>query len=57
MYNFKLETDHIKAKLEASASADIDRKVVVLAPTLDGEYFTKDVEGNYWRVSLFIAKI
>jgi len=54
MHNFKLVTDHIKAKLEASGNDDIHSKVVVLIPALNGEYFITDEAGSCWRLSLFI---
>lgn len=54
MLNFRLATEHIRAKLQAAGSLDIDQKVVTLIPTLEGDYFIKDEEGNYWRMCLFI---
>ena len=46
--NIRIVTTHIREKLEAAGTADIDRRVLTFFPTKDGE--------NYWRVSLFIPR-
>ena len=48
-------TAHIRAKLEASAEADIDRKVLSFIPLKDDDatfFFDGD---SYWRMSVMIA--
>ena len=52
--NIKRVTDHIRGKLKAQKTTDIDRRVLTPIETLDGEGFFKDDEGRYWRMFLFI---
>ena len=51
--NINTVTTHIRKKLEAKGTNDIDRKVLTFLPTKDGKpyYFDGD---SYWRVCLFI---
>lgn len=52
--NIVYATSHIRARLEASGEADIDRKVLYFVP-LKGSDKTYWTDGNtYWRISLFI---
>ncbi len=48
-------TSHIRGKLEEQGATDIDRKVLTLLPTHEGELYHKDDEGNYWRIMHFIT--
>ena len=55
MRNIYAVTSHIRAKLEAAAECDIDRKVLTFMPSKDDE--TKlyaVVDGQYWRMMIFI---
>jgi Ser/Thr protein kinase RdoA (MazF antagonist) len=47
-------TNHIRAKLQEKGVTDLNRRVLTIVPTLNGELFYKDDEGNYWRVYDFI---
>ncbi len=52
--NILLATNHVRAKLAASGELEIDRKVMTYLPALDGKYFAKDEDGNYWTLFLYI---
>ena len=47
-------TNHIRKKLEQNNSNNIERKVITLIPTREGKYFLQDIEGNYWRMMIFV---
>lgn len=53
MGNIVAVTGHIRKKLEAAGTADIDRKVLSFVPTHEGKYYYFDGE-KYWRVMVFI---
>lgn len=53
MSNIVAVTRHIRAKLEAAGTDDIDRKVLSFVPAKDGKYYYYDSE-RYWRVMVFI---
>lgn len=54
MRNIQLVTNHIRAKLEAAGDPDIERNVLQLVPTRDGELFYKTREGEYWRLYILV---
>jgi Ser/Thr protein kinase RdoA (MazF antagonist) len=51
--NIEAVTHHIRAKLEAQAVDDIDRKVLNFLKADNGKTYVQ-VDGNYWRVMVFI---
>lgn len=53
MNNIVAVTAHIRGKLEAAGTDDIDRKVLSFVPAKDGKYFYLH-EGKYWRIMVFI---
>ena len=53
MDNITAVTAHIRKKLEAKNTADIDRKVLKFVPCNDGKYYYMH-EGKYWRIMVFI---
>ncbi|MGM9691955.1 MAG: phosphotransferase enzyme family protein [Alloprevotella sp.] len=53
MENIVAVTGHIRKKLEAANTYDIDRKVLTFVPAKDGKYFYFDGD-KYWRVMVFI---
>ncbi len=53
MDNIVAVTSHIRGKLEAAGTDDIDRKVLSFVPAKDGKYFVVEDE-KYWRVMVFI---
>lgn len=54
MENITGVTAHIRRKLEAAGTADIDRRVLTCATASGGKHFFHDDNGNYWRVYNFI---
>ena len=53
MDNIVAVTGHIRKKLEAANTPDIDRKVLTFVPAKDGQFFYLH-EGKYWRIMVFI---
>lgn len=53
-HNIEVATAHIRAKLEASGEADIDRKVLKLVPVRDSEKSYVVVDEKYWRMTVLI---
>ena len=47
-------TTHIRQKLAQKNAPDINRKVLTLIPANDGNWFTRDADGNFWRLMVFI---
>ncbi|MEO1236492.1 MAG: aminoglycoside phosphotransferase family protein [Planctomycetota bacterium] len=54
MSNISRVCAHARARLEAEGAADLDRRVLTLVPTRDGQVYHLDEAGLYWRVYLFI---
>jgi Ser/Thr protein kinase RdoA (MazF antagonist) len=55
-HNIELVTSHLRRKLEQQGTADLARRVLQLVPTTaDGHTYTRDADGNYWRMTVFIA--
>ena len=53
--NIEKVTAHIRHKLESQGETDIDRKVLTLVPTHDGQSYYHDGE-NYWRITVYIPR-
>ena len=53
-HNIEVVTAHIRRKLEAAGTDDIDRKVLHFVNTHDGKTYYRDEADRYWRVSVFI---
>jgi len=49
MENISRVTSHLKNKLAQSANDTSDEKVLELVKTKQGQTFTQDASGNYWR--------
>ncbi len=49
MHNIVEVTGHIRKKLEAKHTTDIDRKVLHFVPCTDGKYYYLH-DGKYWRI-------
>lgn len=47
-------TEHIRKKLEEKGVEDIDRRVLTLVRTDEGDLYYKGVDGEYWRMTLYI---
>lgn len=55
MENIVAVTGHIRKKLEAAHTDDIDRKVLTFVPNKNtGKYFFLSDDGKYWRIMVFI---
>ena len=55
MDNIIAVTTHIRRKLEAAGTDDIDRKVLTFIPLKScGKYYYVHTDGSYWRIMLFI---
>lgn len=52
--NIQRVTDHIRRKLQDAGEMDIDRKVLRLIPTKDGQLYYRTPRGEYWRVYVLI---
>ena len=48
-------TRHIRRKLEAAGETDIDRKVLRFIPLKDSPKTYIEVDGKFWRISVFIT--
>ncbi len=55
-HNIEAVTGHIRTKLLAQGESDIDRRVLQFVPTLEGKTYYRTLEGQYWRVSVFIPR-
>ncbi len=53
--NMVMVTEHIARKLAAMPSSD-PRECIRMVPTLKGDWFHRDDEGNYWRCLHFIER-
>ena len=53
-HNIEVVTAHIRCKLEACNTSDIDRKVLQFVKARDGKTYHRDEAGRYWRVTVFI---
>lgn len=54
MNNVARVTRHVRDKLEADGTEDIERRVLSLVPTRHGVDYVIDGDGGYWRTYLFI---
>ena len=53
-HNIEVVTAHIRCKLEADGTDDIDRKVLQFVKVRDGKTYYCDEADRYWRVMVFI---
>jgi Ser/Thr protein kinase RdoA (MazF antagonist) len=53
--NIEAATRHIRRKLEEAGESDIDRKVLKFMPLKDSQKTYVEVDGKFWRVSVFIT--
>lgn len=54
MENIERVVNHLRNKLEADGSQDVDRRVLTLIPTKTDASFFVDADGNHWRMYIFI---
>lgn len=55
MRNIAAVTRHVRRRLLAEATEDLERRVLTLVPTRDGSDYTVDALGEWWRTYVFIA--
>ena len=53
-HNIEVVTAHIRRKLEADGTDDINRKVLQFVKARDGKTYYRDEADRYWRVMVFI---
>lgn len=53
-HNIEVVTAHIRSKLEARGTDDIDRKVLQFIKARDGKTYYRDDTERYWRVMVYI---
>ena len=54
-HNIEVVTAHIRRKLVACNTTDIDRKVLQFVKARDGKTYYRDEADRYWRVMVFIT--
>ena len=54
--NIGLVTNHLRQKLQQQGTTDLERRVLQLVPTTDGNTYVRDGEGCYWRMTVFIPR-
>ncbi|HTD41578.1 MAG TPA: phosphotransferase, partial [Mucilaginibacter sp.] len=54
MQNLLYVTRHLKQKLSQIHGSDLEKEVITIVETHDGQPYFKDSEGNYWRVFHFL---
>jgi len=52
--NIAYVTTHIKNKLREVPDSDLDKQVLTLIPAKGDLFYHKDIDGNYWRLYLFL---
>ena len=55
-HNIEVVTAHIRNKLEAAGTDDIDRKVLQFVKNHHGKTYYRDESDKYWRVMVFIPE-
>jgi Ser/Thr protein kinase RdoA (MazF antagonist) len=53
-HNIEMVTAHIRSKLEAKGTPDIDRRVLQFVRTRSGKTYYRDEADRYWRVMVYI---
>ncbi len=53
-HNIEVVTAHIRSKLEACNTTDIDRRVLQFVKALSGKTYYRDEADRYWRVMVYI---
>ncbi len=54
--NIARVTRHIRTKFESRGVADVDRRVLQLVPTRDGNDVLRTEDGDYWRTYAYITR-
>ena len=54
-HNIEVVTTHIRHKLEASNTEDIDRRVLHFVKTRNEKTYYRDQDGRYWRMMVYIS--
>lgn len=56
MENVARTTRHVRSRLEAEGVGELDRRVLTLVPTLEGDSYHQDEDGLFWRTYVFIEQ-
>lgn len=56
MENIGRVTAHARARLAESGAPDASRRALTTLPSLDGNPYAHDADGNLWRVYLFVER-
>jgi Phosphotransferase enzyme family len=56
MRNIAAVTKHVRRRLVAESTEDLDRRVLTLVPARDGSDYTVDALGHWWRTYVFIDR-
>ncbi|HOE61318.1 MAG TPA: aminoglycoside phosphotransferase family protein [Kiritimatiellia bacterium] len=56
MENIVRVTEHLYGRLTAAGESDVTRRTLTVVPARDGQPFTRDAAGNWWRLYLFIEQ-
>lgn len=54
--NMALVTSHLRRRLESAGEEDLDRRVLSLVPTLEGDLCWRDSDGSVWRCVSFVER-
>jgi Ser/Thr protein kinase RdoA (MazF antagonist) len=54
MYNLLVVTNHLRDKLKTIPGSHPEKETLTLIGTADDAWFTRDKEGNYWRMFTFL---
>lgn len=55
MTNIIRTTGHIRERVEREGQGDIDRRVLRVVPSAEGDDFLQDERGDFWRMYIFIT--
>lgn len=52
--NIWMVTNHLRAKYKALGYDEVERRVLRLIPCVNGDFYYKDAEGEYWRMYYYL---
>ncbi|MEZ0450079.1 aminoglycoside phosphotransferase family protein [Sphingobacterium thalpophilum] len=54
MHNIAIVTKHLSKKVKVAQGKRVTDHVLTIIPTVEGKLYTKDSQGNYWRMFILI---
>ncbi|WP_293945988.1 MULTISPECIES: phosphotransferase enzyme family protein [unclassified Sphingobacterium] len=54
MHNIEIVTKHLSKKVKVAEGKRVSDHVLTIVPTLEGQLYTRDSKGNYWRMFILI---